>query len=80
MKIGLNKACKLAVEHSNWPYIDVITQIEAGYVFGFIDEDGQVPIEPPLIVKNNGEIEDFFPPDHLEEHFSLNTCVLSDTL
>lgn len=67
MNISLIQACELALSFSGWSYIENITKIETGYVFGFLDENGDTPIESPILVKDDGEIEIFFPPDHIEE-------------
>lgn len=42
--------------------------IGTAWVFGFIGENGEpVDISPCSVRKLTGEIEEFFPPDHIEE-------------
>lgn len=66
--VSVNKACEIATEFHNEPFVDVITDIGKGYVIGTVAKDGEVSDTPPVYVpKTGGKAEFFFIPDHFEE-------------
>jgi hypothetical protein len=66
--ISVDKACEIATNFHNEPFVDVITDIKKGYVIGTIAKDGESSDRPPVYVsKVDGKAESFFIPNHFEE-------------
>lgn len=72
--IDVKQACKIATEERKEPFVDVITDIESGFVIGTMAEDGEIADLPPVFVnKDSGKAENFFIPEHFEEMKSGKT-------
>ena len=65
----------IAVKFINFlkcPYVSSILENKEFYLLGAMSEEGYVLDEPPMcIYKENGRMETYFPPDHVEEFLSL---------
>lgn len=66
--MNVEEACKIALENTGDRYVLSIHKHKEGYVIA-TSITYYLPDNSPLIVKENGEIDVYFPPDHFGEEY-----------
>ena len=66
----LSEAIKIAEQKKYAPKLSSIIEYADRYVFGYSGFNGEIPdLSPLYVMKNNGEVGVFFPPDYDDDYF-----------